>query len=289
MPIDGSTKLYLLLGNPVAHSLSPSIYNAAFSALSLNNAYLACPVDKGDVEAAIRGMKALSIAGANVTAPLKEAVIAHLDSLSPVSKQVKSVNTIISRNGKLHGTTTDGEGFYHALMASSPGFRPGQTILVIGSGGAARALAYTLAARGAGKIIIANRSENRAKTLSTILKKNTPLQRIESLPLEKKSLEGILSQCSLVVYSLPFDAPQFLDALSKIASLEQKQLLVDLRYKPERTGVMQAFEEKGGISSNGLGMLFWQAVKAFEIFTGHAAPVEVMQKAAGIHQDRPSK
>jgi len=282
LPIDARTRFYLLLGNPVEHSLSPPMHNAAFAALSLNCVYLACPVDNERIGAAVEGMKALSTAGANVTAPFKEDVIPHLDSISPESERVQSVNTIINRDGMLYGATTDGEGFYHYLGQVDPSYSPGQTVMVVGAGGAARAVAYILAQKGAGEIIIANRSESRGRSLSELLSEKTPLQNCSYISLDGWSMGEALARCKLVVYSLPFDGPEFSDALAKTAGLNSNQLLLDLRYKPERTGIMTEFEQKGGCAYNGLGMLVWQAVKSFVMFTGQEAPVEAMQKAAGI-------
>ncbi len=282
MPLDARTKLFLLLGNPVEHSLSPAMHNGAFEALGLNCAYLAAQVEKENIEAAITGMKALSIAGANVTIPHKETVIPYLDSLSPEAQQVGSVNTIINRYGHLTGTTTDGEGFYLSLQKYKANYEPGQTALMVGAGGAARAVAFALANKGAREVIVANRSESKGLELSNILLERTPLQKSLYLPLDKKGLAETLPRCDLIVYSLPFNLPEFKEALALGGPFKKNQLFFDLRYKPDRTEMMALFQEKGGDACNGLAMLIWQAVKSFETFTGQAAPVEVMQRKAGL-------
>ncbi len=287
MPIDARTRLYLLLGNPVEHSLSPAMHNAAFTALGLNCVYLACPVKKEHVGAAINGMRALSAGGANVTAPHKEDVISNLDSVSTEAARIKSVNTIINKNGRLYGTTTDGEGFYHYLKQIDPGYSSGHSILVVGAGGAARAVAYTLAEKGAEEIIIANRSASRGKALSELLLENTALPRSSNISLEAQPISEVLGRCRLVVYSLPFDLLEFTTAISSIDSLDYTQKLIDLRYQPEQSEVMQVFKRQGGDAHNGLGMLVWQAVKSFELFTGQEAPVEVMLNAAGMKHSKP--
>lgn len=281
MLIDARTKLYLLLGNPVAHSLSPPMHNAAFASLGLNCAYLACPVDRGQIGTAVYGIRALAVAGANVTAPFKEEVIACLDSVSEQAALVRSVNTIVNRSGRLHGATTDGEGFYLFLRRVDPAYTTGQTVLVVGAGGAARAVAYTLAEKGAGEIIIANRSQPQGRALANLLTEQTPLRKSSYTALDGRNLAAVLPRCRLVVYSLPVDVPEFNEAFAGLDGLEKNQILIDLRYKPEQTGVMKTFEQKGGHACNGLGMLVWQAVKSFQLFTGEEAPVEVMQKAAG--------
>jgi len=282
LPIDARTKLYLLMGNPVDHSLSPAMHNAAFANLALNSIYLACRVENDCIAPAVMGMRALNIAGANVTSPFKETVIPYLDSISAQSEQIKSVNTIINQEGKLYGTTTDGEGFYLSLLQVAPAYKKDQSILVFGSGGAARAVAFTLAGEGSGEIVIINRSRTRGQQFSDMLMRKTPLAKSVFLPLSEQSIRKALSRCSLVVYALPVDSPEFLEALSKMGSFRKEQLLFDLRYKPERTAVMQAFEDKGGDAYNGLSMLFWQAVKSFEMFTGRSAPEGIMKKTAGL-------
>jgi len=288
LPIDARTRLYLLLGNPVTHSLSPAMHNTAFTALGLNSVYLACPVEHEHIGEAIKGIRALSAAGANVTAPFKEAVIPHLDSLSDESALVQSVNTIINQKGTLHGATTDGEGFSLFLNSADPARDRNSRVLVVGAGGAVRAVAGTLAREGAGEIIIANRSEARGRALAELLSEKTSLPQSCFVALKGRTLKEALLQCRLVVYGLPFDAPGFLEALAGLDCLKSNQLLIDLRYNPEQSGVMKAFEQKGGRAFNGLGMLLWQAVKSFEMFTGYKAPVEEMQKAAGIPDFKPS-
>ncbi len=282
LPLDARTRLFLLLGDPVEHSLSPAMHNGAFAALGLNCVYLAAQVDKDCIETAIIGLKALSITGANVTIPHKETVIPHLDSLSPEAQQVGSVNTIINCRGHLKGTTTDGEGFFLALQKHTANHVPGQRVMMVGAGGAARAVAFSLANRGIEEIIVTNRSEPRGLELSNVLLEKTPLQKSFYLPLDKQYLAEYLPGCDLIVYSLPINLPEFKEALTMVNPFKKNQLLFDLRYNPKVTEIMAIFQEKGGDTCNGLTMLIWQAVKSFEVFTGRTAPVAVMQRKAGI-------
>ncbi|MFO7952360.1 MAG: shikimate dehydrogenase [Bacillota bacterium] len=279
---NAKTKLFVLLGNPVGHSLSPAIHNAAFEDLGLHNVYLACPVEDAFLGAAVKGIKALSIAGANVTSPHKEAVIPFLDQVSREAELVQSVNTIVNREGHLQGTTTDGEGLHHSLKQADPNYKAGQNILVLGAGGAARAASYTLANKGAQEILIANRSQEKSDNLRAILLSNTAVRESKSLPLQKEAFLEALMHCRLIIYSLPHDEQIFLEALSEINSFNQDKFLLDLRYSPARSPVMEAFEKCGGRTVNGLAMLTHQAALSFELFTGVKAPLEVMQKKAGI-------
>lgn len=278
MDIDAKTKLYLLIGNPVRHSLSPALHNAAFKALNLNCVYLAAPVEADSVAGALNGLRALNIAGANVTSPHKEAVIAHLDQVSEEAKELSSVNTILNNNGKLTGMSTDGSGFVRAVDDSVKKFQTSQPVMVVGAGGAARAVAYSLAVKGAEEIFLINRSLNRAQTLADILLSKTPLKKCHIESPETADFKGLLKHCRLVVYTLPLDLARFAEALQEVEALPTGSCLFDLRYSPSVTAVMQEYEKAGGTSFNGTGMLFWQAVEAFKIFTGRTAPLQVMRR-----------
>jgi len=278
---NAKTKLFVLLGNPVEHSLSPIIHNSAFEELDLNYIYLACPVEEHRLQAAVKGLKALSIGGANVTSPYKEAVIPFLDQVSPESRLVQSVNTIINQEGVLYGTTTDGEGLYMALKQLEPAFDPGLKIIIVGAGGAARAAAYTLAQKSGGEMVVLNRSLEKGKKLAGLLTDFAEAKKSESFLLQNEAIRKALKDCHLIIYSLPVDDRDFLGALKDAAPFEQRQILLDLRYSPEKSAVMEAFEKYGGRAINGLGMLTCQAALSFNYFTGIKAPLEVMQKAAG--------
>lgn len=280
--LNAKTKMFVLLGNPVEHSLSPAIHNAAFGSLELNNVYLACPVANEQLGAAVNGIRALSIAGANVTSPHKEAVIPFLDLVSFESELVQSVNTIVNRNGFLEGTTTDGEGLHLALKDLDPFYGTGEKILVIGAGGAARAASYTLAQKNAAEIFIANRTSEKGEGLASLLLRHGHIRNSKSLPLQKRDLIEALHECRLFIYSLPHDEQVFLEALGEAGRLKREKLLLDLRYSPGKSTTMDRFEKAGGRTINGMGMLVNQAALSFELFTGKKAPLEVMQKAAGL-------
>ncbi len=279
MPIDAKTTLYLILGDPVAHSLSPALHNAAFAALGLNCAYLAARVEEGAVEAAIKGLRALEIGGANVTSPHKEAVLPYLDEIDETARQVGAVNTIVNRDGKLHGTITDGEGFYLALKEAAPGYANEEAVTVIGAGGAVRAAVFTLARRGCREITVVNRSAARARELIRDVEAFEPKVRGQYRPLDEAGLKAALGAARVVIYSLPVDAPPVTAALRETQSSFEGKLLFDFRYQPRRTEVMDIFIQKGGRAFNGLNMLLRQAVCACKLFTGKDAPLEAMRAA----------
>lgn len=277
---DAKTRLYLLVGNPVDHSLSPALHNTAFLSLGMNCVYLATPVEHDCVAQALNGIRALSIAGANITSPYKETVIDYLDQISADAQIIKSVNTIVNNKGTLCGYSTDGTGFYRALLDSTAGFYdPAQPLMIVGAGGAARSLAYTLAQRIKGELYIVNRSIEKAEMLAELLKTNTNVGKCHVISLESDDLVFATSKCPVIIYSLPVDSVSFINSLRITRPHQEQRFLFDLRYSPRETEVMNTFQKVGGRSFNGMGMLFWQAVEAFELFTGEKAPIDIMKKA----------
>ncbi|HSW35550.1 MAG TPA: shikimate dehydrogenase [Candidatus Limnocylindrales bacterium] len=284
MRVNAQTSFYLLLGNPVGHSLSPTLHNAAFQHLKLNSIYLASLVEPARIGEAVAGLRALSVAGANVTTPYKEAVLPYLDEVSNEAQLIRSVNTIVNRDGTLTGSSTDGPGFYRCLRELIPfdfGGSSRQSIMIIGAGGAARAVAFTLAQQGAHEIIIVNRTPESAGALAELLQRSIPATRVAVLPLAAESIMQVLPRCKIIVYCLQGDSPVLISAFNGSSFGCENAFLFDLRYSPGRTVVMKAFEARGGSAFNGKGMLFWQAALAFELFTGHQAPIEAMKRAFG--------
>jgi shikimate dehydrogenase len=280
------TAYYFLLGNPVAHSLSPLIHNAGFKALGINAVYLAAPVKAAEIGSAVKGLKALEAGGCNVTSPYKEAVIPYLDQLADDAKAISSVNTILYREGLLYGTSTDGEGFYQALIKAAPDYNPAHPVLLIGAGGSARALAYTLAQKGLKELYLANRSPEKAEKLSALLKEQTPLSKCQTMSLTGSVLQEALNASTLIVYTLPLDVAVVEEVLNKDVFNGDGKLFFDLRYSPAETKVMKAATGKGAIAHNGLALLFRQALLAFELFTGQAAPEEQMALALKRHLEK---
>jgi len=277
---DAKTRLYFLIGNPVAHSVSPAIHNAAFTALNINSVYTACRVAEPGFAAAMDGIRALSVAGANVTAPYKEAVIAYLDSISPEALMIRSVNTIINQDGELHGESTDGEGFYCSLRELISDYKDDQNIMIFGAGGAARAVAYAMANHDTDRFAVINRNPEKGNFLADLLSKKPNVKYSRYLPLDRGTIKKAIKDYSVIIYGLSIDEPKFMAAISADKSSCKGKLLIDLRYHPSKTAVMTMFEDSGGKAYNGLGMLIRQAALSFELFTGQQAPLAVMREAA---------
>ena len=276
---NAKTAYYFLLGNPVVHSLSPLIHNAGFQVLDINAVYLAASVEAAELGAAVKGLKALDAGGCNVTSPYKEAVIPYLDQVAEEATAISSVNTIVKRKGSLYGTSTDGEGFYQALLKAAPDYSLDKPVLLIGAGGSARAVAYTLAKKGLEELYLANRSSGNAENLAALIKRETPLKKCQTLSLSGSGLKEALAVSHLIIYSLPLDAEEVKQALGEKDLMSEGKLFFDLRYSPAETPVMEAAALAGIKTLNGLGLLFRQALLAFELFTGQAAPEEQMEQA----------
>ncbi|NMA92202.1 MAG: shikimate dehydrogenase [Firmicutes bacterium] len=276
--INGRTRACGLIGLPVTHSLSPRLHNSTYRLLGLNYRYLAFPVQPKELQPALRGITALNFAGVNVTAPYKEAVIPLIDRLSPAAAGAGSVNTICCRDGVLEGYSTDGDGFIRSLQEEG-GFSPeGEEILLLGAGGAARAVAAALAARGTKRLIILNRTKHRAISLVDRLSVLFPSLHLETAPLTGDSIEQFLPQVSLVVNSLSEEPWPW----ERLGEPEASGVLAyDLRYSPPVTDFLEWAESGGAKVLNGLGMLLGQAALSFELFTGVKAPFALMESVVG--------
>jgi shikimate dehydrogenase len=288
--VDGRTRLVGVIGWPVRHSLSPRMHNAAFRALGLNYAYVPLPVTPDRIGEAVRGLAALGFAGANVTVPHKSAVLPFLDGLSPVAAAVGAVNTLIVQpDGRTTGDNTDVHGFMAALREAgwpeSPS--PDRRALVIGAGGAARAVAYGLRQAGV-EVWVVNRSFDRALALCEAL--NAALQSTQLRPggglsahRFPEELATLASEAGLVVNTtslgLHADDPLPWDAAVPFC---KRQLVIDL--VPSASVASQtpflALAASGGAQvQNGLVMLAHQGARSFELWTGTAAPLAVMREA----------
>ncbi|MDH7486703.1 MAG: shikimate dehydrogenase [Anaerolineae bacterium] len=277
--IDAQTKLLGIIGWPVEHSLSPTMHNAAFAALGLNWVYLPLPVPPGQVEAALRGLLTLGFRGANVTVPHKEAVMPHLDSITEVAQAIGAVNTLVVGEGRLVGDNTDGAGFLAALQEA--GFEPrGRRALVLGAGGAARAVAYALATAGA-QVTVLNRTLSRTEALIQHLAPAVPPNSLSPRLLDRDALVEEAVRADLLVNATSVgmwpDAEHspWPDELP----LPSHLTVFDLVYNPPETRLLRQARRAGAQAIGGLGMLVHQGALAFRLWTGHSPPLEAMWTA----------
>jgi len=275
MQISGRTRIVGIIGDPVAHSLSPAMHNAAFRALGLDFAYVAFPVRPAQVRHAIEGIRSLGIAGVNVTVPHKERVIQWLDSISPTAQRAGAVNTIVNRNGQLRGENTDVTGFVRALEDEEFAIR-GCRALVVGAGGVARAVLAALVKGKAAAITVANRTVPRARRLARAVPSGAAGTKAAPLAVlrEREILESVdlvVNATSIGLHGERF-VPLAYDATGPSC------LFVDLIYG-RRTDFLARAAAARRRTVDGSGMLVHQGAAAFTLWTGRPAPVRLMRRA----------
>ena len=279
-----SHKWACLLGQPIAHSLSPALHNAAFAALGIDAHYEARLVTPDDLPRAVAALKASDCLGGNVTAPHKRAVMDHLDEISDEARAVGAVNTVVNHRGRLEGSNTDAAGLarWMRLAEIDPA---GQRALVLGAGGAAHAAVWALADLGADSIVVVNRTVERAQDLVTRLR--TRLKRTELMwgNLEEAS-EPALAPWPVIINATSLGhqgaAPEV-----HPSCYSRDSVAIELAYNPPETAFMVAAREAGARAENGLGMLLHQAALAFERWTGQAPPMVAYMDAIAKHQVTP--
>ena len=271
-------KLFALVGDPVEQSLSPAMHNAAFRALGLNCAYIAVRVPKSMLADAIAGVRTLGIAGFNVTIPHKIGIIRLLDELDESASLVGAVNTVKENQGKLIGFNTDGEGALRALEGKIGSFK-GKEVVLLGAGGAARAIAFSLARAGA-RLTIANRTVPKARALASTIEKKLGVN-VEVASLGRTELIKALKNAGVLINATSVGMYPRTDKTLVSASMMHRGLVVyDIVYEPLRTKLLQEARRAGVKTIDGLEMLLHQGALAFEIWTGKRAPIKIMRAAA---------
>ncbi len=257
-----------LIGWPVAHSVSPAMHNAAFQALGFRWRYTLLPTPPGEVTARLQTLKAQGYRGANVTVPHKQAVMPHLDEMTDAARTIGAVNTIVVRQNRLIGHNTDGDGFLAALCET--GLEPaGKRALVLGAGGAARAVVYALSQTSCAATIH-NRTAQRAIELA----RHVQVQAAATLP-DPAHFDLLVNATSVGMWPQT-DASPWPDTLPLSCHL----IVFDLVYNPAETRLLAQARAAGAAAISGLGMLIHQGALAFEMWTGVSPPVGVMRVAA---------
>ncbi len=276
---DGNTHITGIFGDPVAHSLSPVIQNAAFDAKGLNYLYLPFRVRGEHLQDAVKAILSLRLSGVNVTAPHKEKIVPYLDELSPEAKILGAVNTIIARDGRLKGFNTDIDGFLYLLQNILPLSVKGERVCLLGAGGAARAVSLSLARAQVGHLVILNRTVEKGKAIQNLLCKNGLLgaEKTSVWQLNNLSPEAF-ANCSFIINSLSVD-PVEMNLLPAGGRFDSLKAAIDLRYSPPELSFLKWASAKGCTAVNGLDMLLGQGAEAFELFTGQKAPLRVMKNA----------
>jgi len=255
---------FCLFGNPVSHSLSPIMHRAAFCAMNVKAYYHAFSIKS--IEGAIEGMRAMGIDGASVTIPFKEAVIPYLDEVDEEALSIGAVNTILNRNGYLVGFNTDGIGFLRGLREKTE--PKGKKCVVIGAGGAARAIIFSLKKAGAEPIIL-NRTVEKGEKLARKLSCTfLPLKHIREL------------EAGILINTTPVGMyPQVEDSPVPGEYLDRFELVVDIIYNPRETKLLRTARKKGRETLNGVSMFVYQGAEQIRLWMGLHPPIEVMRRA----------
>lgn len=268
----GATRLAAVLGDPVRHSLSPVIHNAAFGALGLDWTFVALEVTAAGLADAVRGVRALGLAGLSVTMPHKESIVGLLDEVVGDAALLGAVNCVRSSGGRLIGHNTDGVGFVEGLRSDTGRDPAGMRGVVLGTGGAARAVALALAGHGAVDVALLGRDPSRtamvAERLGGVIRAGTPVD---------------LAAADLVVNASPVGMEAHPGTPVDPAGLDGGTVVVDLVYHPIETELVRDCRSRGIVAANGVAMLVHQAAAAFELWTGAAAPLEAIRSAVDRH------
>jgi shikimate dehydrogenase len=279
MEVTGQTRLVGIIGHPVAHTLSPVLHNAAFREMGMDWCYLPFDVHPRKLHAALAGLAALGCRGLNVTIPHKQAVLQDLTGLTREARLIGAVNTIEFRGSKRIGHNTDGRGFAMAVRQEWGETLSGKRILLLGAGGAARAVAVQLMIEGVDRLIIANRTMKKAKRLTELLGRRFRSEKIAAMPLTKDRLSAALENIQVVINATSVGMGSDPKSPLPTGLLHPDLRVCDLIYQPLMTPFLRDAQAVGARILNGVGMLLWQGVLAFEIWTGKRPPVEVMKRA----------
>lgn len=284
MVISGKTRVCAVIGDPIEHSLSPIMHNAAFQALGLDYVYLAFRVKPSHVADAINGMRAFNIRGLNVTMPHKKTVMKSLDRIDLTAQLIDSVNTILNRDNLLFGFNTDGVGAVKALKENGVPLK-GRKVLLLGAGGAARAIAYAIA-KEADELAVLNRTVKDAQTLAKLVEK-TANKRIISGSLSIEDIDANLQDSDILINATSIGMKPNVDETPVPIELLRKNLsIMDIIYNPLETKLVKDAKAVGAKVVSGVEMLIYQGAASFEIWTGKSAPVEVMRQAVLTHLEK---
>jgi shikimate dehydrogenase len=278
MAVSGKTQVCGVIGDPVEHSLSPAIQNAAFNHLKLDFVFLAFRVKAVELEDAMRGMRGLGIHGLNVTMPHKKAVTAFVDELDPTAKFLCAVNTILNRNGRLCGFNTDGVGALKALQENGATLS-GKKVLLLGAGGAAKAITFSLA-KEADELVLLNRTPEKAKELAKSLNQILG-KKVTGATLSPNAIQENLRDSDVLINATSVGMhPNASQSPVAPEWLKPDLTVMDIVYNPVETKLAKDAKAAGARVISGVEMLIHQGAASFEIWTGRSAPVEVMRKAA---------
>ena len=277
MRINSETRLYALIGDPVEHSFSPLMHNAAFQILGLNRVYLALQVKPRDLKQAVEGIRSLGIRGFNVTIPHKVSIMKHLDEVDSKAADIGAVNTVLNRNGKLTGYNTDGAGAVAALKGENVD-PVGKKVVLLGAGGAARALSFYIAPY-ARRLVILNRTESKAAFLAEAVKERLKID-VSCGGLTSGNLSRELADADILINATSAGMyPNVEETLVDRSLIRPDMIVLDIVYNPPETRLLREARAAGAKGVNGIMMLVHQGALSFEIWISEKPPIEVMLEA----------
>jgi shikimate dehydrogenase len=274
--ISAKTKICGIFGFPVEHSLSPLMHNAAFKKLGLDYTYLAFNVAPEDLAVAVKSVRALNLAGVNVTIPHKEAVIPFLDELSPEAKDIGAVNTIVPAGCRLIGDNTDGRGFIKSLVEENKTDPRNKKVVLLGAGGAGRAIGVSLVKNGIKKLWLYDVMSEKLGKLALDLSALSKGRIVESIS-SRQLLEAV-TEADILINATPVGMKENDPCVIDPAGLHEKLFVYDIVYN-RQTKLLKEAKRRKIRTANGLGMLICQGAIAFELWTGKKAPVGIMKQA----------
>ena len=278
MMITPKTKPFAVLGHPIAHSLSPVMHNAAFESVGMDAVYLAFDVHPDKLMKSLSVMADLGFAGMNLTVPLKEVAFKGLTELDDSARRLGSVNTVKITSCGMEGYSTDGKGFLRGVKEAFDLSVDGLSIFVLGCGGAGRAVAISCAMAGAGRLLISDIDTSRVQKLEAEIHGLPANTQVDTVAPEKTLWTNASRETDLMIHATPVGLNKEDAPLLGPDAFRQGQCVYDLIYMSPETALMNAAQERGARVSNGLGMLLFQGVLSFSIWTGREAPVEVMRR-----------
>jgi shikimate dehydrogenase len=279
--INGSTKIAGIIGNPLEHSVSPQMHNAVYEKLGLNYCYVPILIKPEDLKDALEGIRMLGIVGVNVTIPYKETVITHLDEVTKIARLIGAVNVILNQDGHLIGYNTDGPGFIDSLKEDGSFTPKGKNVVVLGAGGAAKAVTMMLAKEKVKTMVISDVIYDKAGKLSEYINSHFDIAPY-ACPVKSKELKQSIANCDLLVNTTPIGMHPREDRcpIDESYEIQTKAVVYDVVYNPLETKLLKWANAKGAKPVSGLGMLVRQGALAFSLFTEEEAPAKVMREAA---------
>ena len=280
--LTGHTRVVGVIGDPIEHSRSPQMHNAAFAKAGLDYVYVPFHVRSDELAQAMAGFKALNVVGINVTLPHKQAVIPYLTSISREAELIGAVNTLTFLEDGIHGDNTDAPGVLRALEENGDLSVPvGEDVVVLGAGGAARAVVVAFALAGVASITIANRTTEKAIALAAEMQRKTNVP-MRGMGLTDTRVRAAVRQSTLLVNTATASMDLTQPLLISIDWLQPNAIVYDIVYTPPVTPLMAAAAERGCQTLGGIGMLIHQGAIAFEKWTGVTPCTETMQQALSI-------